>query len=195
MHRLTTKAHRLAARYIPKDSTEQHHPEGLGVVYLYDAGTKPCAIAFRGTAGHSDFHTSFRSVEQRAEYVQRWESDLTAWAAHRGRLASQRKAHRTTWKVGTILEGSWGYDQTNIEFYQVVALSPSGKTAKIRELQQASHDTGYMQGRATPKPDAFRGPAKTVRIQGTEGASYCRLKSYCTLSEWNGQPAHWTAYA
>jgi hypothetical protein len=39
-----------------------------------------------------------------------------------------------TVKVGDIFYCSWGYDQTNIDFYQVVELSASGKTAKLREI-------------------------------------------------------------
>lgn len=36
--------------------------------------------------------------------------------------------------VGTIFYRSWGYDQTNVNYYVVTKLSPSGKTATLREV-------------------------------------------------------------
>ena len=45
----------------------------------------------------------------------------------------------STLQKGDIFYDSWGYDQTNIDFAQVVSLSPSGKTVLCRMMgkQQA----------------------------------------------------------
>lgn len=40
-------------------------------------------------------------------------------------------------EVGDILASSWGYDQTNINYYQVVGVTPSGKSVRIREIAQS----------------------------------------------------------
>lgn len=37
-------------------------------------------------------------------------------------------------KVGDVFYRSWGYDQTNINYYIVTALTKSGKSAKIAEI-------------------------------------------------------------
>jgi len=37
-------------------------------------------------------------------------------------------------QVGDILVASWGYEQTNIDFYRVVGLTPSGKSVRIVQL-------------------------------------------------------------
>ena len=34
-------------------------------------------------------------------------------------------------EVGDVLVSSWGYDQTNIDFWRVVSLTASGKSARI----------------------------------------------------------------
>lgn len=39
-------------------------------------------------------------------------------------------------KVGDIFYESWGYDQTNIDFIQVVTISPTGKTAVCRIMNK-----------------------------------------------------------
>jgi hypothetical protein len=43
----------------------------------------------------------------------------------------------TTVKVGTVFYRSWGYDQTNVNFYVVTAVSKTGKTATFLEVAQA----------------------------------------------------------
>jgi hypothetical protein len=40
-----------------------------------------------------------------------------------------------TVKVGDVFERSWGYDQTNVDFYEVVSVSASGKTGKARRVK------------------------------------------------------------
>jgi hypothetical protein len=54
-------------------------------------------------------------------------------------------------KVGDILYRSWGYDQTNVNFYQVVKVSPSGKTIYYYEVQ--TYRTGYES--VSPLPGQF----------------------------------------
>lgn len=34
-------------------------------------------------------------------------------------------------KVGDVFACSWGYDQTNVNYYEVVSVTPSGKSVKI----------------------------------------------------------------
>lgn len=36
--------------------------------------------------------------------------------------------------VGDVFNTSWGYDQTNIEFFQVVKISPTGKTCQVIQI-------------------------------------------------------------
>jgi len=41
-------------------------------------------------------------------------------------------------KVGDLFASSWGYDQTNVEFYKVVGLTKSGKSARVRQIGMIS---------------------------------------------------------
>ena len=47
-------------------------------------------------------------------------------------------------QVGDILVSSWGYDQTNIDFYRVVGLTASGKSVRIMPVAQRVHS--YSKG-------------------------------------------------
>lgn len=39
-------------------------------------------------------------------------------------------------KVGDFFYASWGYDQTNVDFYKVVGFSPSGKSVRLQRWSQ-----------------------------------------------------------
>lgn len=65
--------------------------------------------------------------------------------------------------VGDIYYSAWGYDQTNVDFYQVVALK--GKhTAVIRQIANDYLGGCKMQGMVRPRRNVFEGEAtRTIR--------------------------------
>ena len=70
--------------------------------------------------------------------------------------------------VGDILYSEWGYEQTNIDFFQVVGLR--GKhTLILRELCAASGEDSRMTGLKRPRRDVFRNDKQyTVRSRFTD---------------------------
>ena len=55
--------------------------------------------------------------------------------------------------VGDILYSSWGYDQTNIDFYQVVKVT--AKTITVKEINYKSDYDSSMSGYKVPVKNAF----------------------------------------
>ena len=41
-------------------------------------------------------------------------------------------------KIGDVFHSSWGYDQTNTEYYKIVEISKTGKTAKVVQVASVS---------------------------------------------------------
>ena len=68
-------------------------------------------------------------------------------------------------KVGQALYQSWGYDQTNIDFYQIVEVKE--KTVKVREIGQVSvpGSNGYMCEHVMPDIDKFIGEVESKLIK------------------------------
>lgn len=58
-------------------------------------------------------------------------------------------------EVGDIFEASWGWDQTNVDFYKVVSLTKSGKSANIVKIgaKTVPGSEGFMCNRVVPDPD------------------------------------------
>ena len=112
----------------------------------------------------------------------------------------QRKAFRHTLKVGDVLRSSWGYDQTNIDYYEVTALIGE-HIIKARPIATESVETEWLQGKCVPVPNNFTGPAK--RYRPTEGNAV-KVRSFAwahpvEYREIAGARVystdHWTAYA
>lgn len=102
-------------------------------------------------------------------------------------------------RVGDCLKCVWGYDQTNVDYYQVIALK--GRTmVTVRQIdadhRPSSHN--FMVGKTTPLKDKFIGGPFSAKVgKGYHGAMNCiRITSYSHASkcEWS-DVANWTGYA
>lgn len=61
-------------------------------------------------------------------------------------------------QVGDVVRSSWGYDQTNVNHYQVTKLIGK-RTVEVRELAKHQDATGHMSGRVAPVWGEFIGEA------------------------------------
>jgi hypothetical protein len=121
---------------------------------------------------------------------------------HEAELAAKRKARceakraalesfGNPYKVGEILYNSWGYDQTNIDFYEVVEVK--GRSVMLRPVAGETTETGFMCGHKTPRPGEFCGEPMRKMIQfGTR--PYLAMK-YGGLYPYEGKPVGCSWYA
>jgi hypothetical protein len=96
-------------------------------------------------------------------------------AATRAATVKARAEMRASIDLGDILYTSWGYDQTNVEFFEVVGTY--GKFGLVlREIaSEPVKDTGPYSGTVRPVPGAFLDEPqvrKTVTAGGVKFASY-----------------------
>ncbi len=66
-----------------------------------------------------------------------------------------RKRFQNPYKVGDILHHSWGYDQTNCDFYQVVEVKPASVVLKKIGTKTVPGSEGFMCESLMPEKDAF----------------------------------------
>lgn len=94
-------------------------------------------------------------------------------------------------QIGTIFYSSWGYDQTNVDFYEVVGLTPKG--VKIRKVAQSAEAAGYGQDEVSAEAGHFLGGVETKMLRGSAQHPYLSLNSYSSASIWDGQAKYQTA--
>lgn len=178
------------ASYLPREirETDATVPEGTDIAaYKYEAGGKVYGIAFVGKSNKPVWHYRFQSeaafdkalsdlAESRRSHFKRKEDDQRA-----------RKEWSHGLQEGDILYASWGYDQTNVDFYQIVSVQD--KTVMLREIASEGTKNEYV----IPVPGKFIGPPmrKLPRGRGTDPGSV-RLTSYSSAYKWDGNPKYVT---
>lgn len=194
--RLNTAEKRQEARkYYLSGCKVIEYPEVNAVVGLSDKG-KPTAIGFSGTKGNPDFYYAFRSVENRDEYIKNWLEGLKRSMEYKEERKNKRKAPALSavpFKPGDILYDSWGYEQTNVDFYEVVEVR-TVSTIVIRQIAQNTEETSFMSGHTTPRPGEYISEPIKKRIQWYDGKPYIKSEFGC-ISKWDGKPVHCSWYA
>jgi hypothetical protein len=165
--------------------TAPERPEGTDLaIWREEIDGNPFAYGFQGKARQPVWAYRFKDAAHRERFIG---EKIAARRAHFGRKAeraAERKQATHSLTVGDILSSSWGYDQTNVDFYEVVAV-PSSKSVIIRKIasQAAARD------RVAPQPGVFiEGPMlKRVTAHGS-----VKIEDYAWASKWSGAPMYQT---
>lgn len=100
-------------------------------------------------------------------------------------------------KEGDIFVSSWGYDQTNIDFYEVVKVTPSGKSVWTKRIsQEFTEQRGAYGDKVVAVPGSWSETAepKLHRLKYYDGEPQFRVASYASAWLWDGTPRHQTAF-
>ena len=180
--------------YIPKGARKVAAKDGSATFYLYESDARPCAVAFVGKAQKPTWRHWFRSAAAREKKIA---DTIAAEQAHKARVAARRaeanKPH--AWEVGLILSSSWGYEQTNVNFFEVVAVV--GKCfVDVEEIgSQTATDAheGYssMSSKVVPDPEVRTG--KITRCKVSRGSIKSPVYGYA--SPWDGRAKYCSWYA
>jgi hypothetical protein len=97
-------------------------------------------------------------------------------------------------EVGDFFEESWGYDQTNIDFYEVVRISASGKTVWLRHVASKIVESNQYSDKVAPVPGSFTGEEfkRTLKLSNWRSNDdvdwYVNMRSFSSAYLWHGQP-------
>lgn len=148
-------------------------------------------VGFSGKRQKPDKNYVYSSPTQRAQRIEEWLDGLRATAKFKAERAAERLTDTHTLKVNDILYTMWGYDQTNIDFYQVIEVV-SRKTVRIREIaQNRKHDERAFGGTCTPRPDCFLDNAPVLTKRAGKHNSL-RITGYAYASLWDGRELSWS---
>jgi len=136
----------------------------------------------------------FTSAESRQNWINGFIRNVESHERIKRERKDARKNVVNTFKVGDILYNSWGYEQTNVDFYQV--LESKGKTVKIREIKGRMTERGTgnsMAGYTTAIKDQFvkDTPVITKRVTREDSIHF---NSYSSLIRWDGEELYCSCY-
>lgn len=198
---------RNTERYIPEGYELAFDSKELNIqVYYKDT---PCisAICFVGRAINPTWHYRFKNAEQRQAEVTNTFNNVQARADRKAEYKAKAKkaSNNHGVKVGDVFRSSWGYDQTNVDYYQIISVS--GKSATLCKIAQLSEADGYLQGNCVPAPNQFIGKPFKKLIQKQSETSSAYVKIYSFANAYKIEPvavvsnkpiyesSYWTAYA
>ncbi len=188
---------------------------GQAVAWVWtDEESRLRAIAWLGRSMHP---YSGRHGVQGCAYRFKTEASRAAWIGgliERAAAEATRKTARSAEKaearakphdlqVGDVLRSSWGYDQTNIDYYEVTRLVGS-QMVEYREIACQSQETASMQGDSVPAPGRYVGEAKRARVSDYGKRDSIKVSSCANAYKVHPRiiggikvfnTDHWTAYA
>lgn len=182
-------------QHLPEDKVTQVFEAEMVVAYSYISRRGYASVMiFTGRGNAPSVHKAYRTTEQRDQAVLNVVSNIQSDMQRK----VQRKAERSqphTLEVGSILVSSWGYDQTNIDYYQVTKLV--GTT--MVEMKQISASVSTCHGTyqdVAPVKNSFFTPrfegdthrTETLRKKVNPVGNSVSINSFATAYPWNGRP-------
>lgn len=179
---------------------------GWTLVYGNNSKKQPCFLAFKPRAQKPFARFAFLTEAKRNDYASQqiaWiEKDIQKKAALQ--VLQKQYDVKEHYQIGDIIYNSWGYEQTNIEFYQVVGFKGRTKIVVKAIAQIQVQDSMMSHGMAcdvVPVKDNFLSGnwAKeyTLTVKPKEWApegSICNPQSYYYFKKWDGRAMYKSWY-
>lgn len=189
-------------RHIPETYVPHFADATIGAeVYRDPAPGRLVLIGFSGRREKPDFHLRFHTEARMSGHLEQWKTKLLAKKEHRAAERAAQHSQRSL-AVGDVLRSSWGYEQTNVDFYEVIALVGT-MSVKVRPIKdERREDVQLMTGVCWPLPGQYAGGEFTARVTRGNAIKVRGFGVYATkleCTEKNGvkvyPPSRWTSYA
>jgi len=102
-------------------------------------------------------------------------------------------------KVGDVFVESWGYDQTNVDAYQVTRISPASVWIRPIATEIVGNRRRPVQGRfgtwSRSRKTNTAGEVRKVPYRGYRGEPTLNMSSYSCAGLWDGEETYHETYA
>ena len=194
------------SRWIPESYVQIAKDEALGLEVWGD-WKMLVAVGYSGKRMKPDMNYRYGNIERMKKQIEEYVAEVKKSAEYKAkRKAEKLEANRNVKpEIGDILKASWGYDQTNIDYYEVVAVK--NQMIDVRKIGQIREYDGYDCGKCAPVPGEYIGEANRYKAQSGYGGNgyYIKIASYAhankmePIAEVAGvkvyQPSYWSSYA
>ena len=152
--------------------------------------SKPIAIFYVGKSNKPLFYNRFMTLDSMKKKIIATVSNLMTRADEKAKRSAER-AVPSTLKVGDVLYTSWGYDQTNINFYQVTK-SIGTRSVEVQEIMSEIDHSSTGANYVVARKDIYRLDARPHTHRVSFG-NQVKINSYATACLWDGKPKYETA--
>lgn len=146
-------------------------------------------LAFRGKSSKAVVRLSFKTKEKFENYLASFKAEAQRKIDKEAKRAADQKAdNEAQIKPESIYVSSWGYEQTNVSFYQIIAVK--GNKVTFRKIAQERKYDNQDSGKVVAIKDKFIDESFNLRI----GKYGFRLDAVQNLRFWDGSPVYWSSY-
>lgn len=189
--------------YYPENAAKISHKNLPIEVYIYQYDSKAygkmrwSAVGFHGKQRKPDIWEQADTRDELMSIMEKWWKNAETIEERATHWADENKARKNapapqTYIEGTIIYTSWGYEQTNVDFYKIV--SRKGMTATIVAIgSESNQDHGWMSGTKSAAPDREYGEPFRMRITKYNGKERASIDGHGAYI-WEGQPVSWSSY-
>lgn len=177
----------------------------LGINEKYNKPTALCTRKAKTISGYKVLFNYYYSTEERRdaalnEYLKKQLSIIELKEKERQvkKTATANLKASDHYKVGEIIVNSWGWEQTNIEFYAIIEVLP--KSIKVQQVKSEMVEGSLMShGMACDiiPTDKTCGEPFILRLKADRNGSIwiCNPQSYYYFHKWDGRPEYRSWYA
>ena len=163
------------------------------IILTYEKGNIPFVAIWETKSDKPSFHYRYDNLglSARDEFIKERKQAADRREADQLKREKKYEDEKKQFVPGAILYSSWGWEQTNIDFY--VILERKNDFVVIQEIgQQRKYES--MGDRGTCTPDVSVKIGDPFRKKITKYASV-NLNSYSHCGLYNNKPLYWSSYA
>lgn len=176
--------------YLPREirnNPPNVDPQGTDLaIWTWEVGDRILGIAFQGKSNKPLFFNRFSNEAQRERTISEAIRDRKSQMARKVTQQEERRNFKHDIQPGDIYYTSWGYDQTNVDFYEVVAASD--KSISVREVESKTVSSERGADYVSAVPGKYVGSL----MKKVPSAHGFRVDS-AMATKWDGKPKYQTA--
>ncbi len=190
-------------RYIPKGAIKVADKKSDAVAYFYNTeinGTdRPAVRIFFGKQAKPVLACWFAPFkgksgeQQRAERVANYFDSRQNTIDYKAKRQAEKKAQTRGVEVGQFMSASWGYEQTNVNFYKVTKLigETMAEVVAVGQMDVGGEGGAAMSTNVIPMEEP-KADAKTYKVRVKAGRATIN-GNYASV--WDGKPKYCSWYA
>ena len=178
-------------RFVPKQLTTKIKENDFVDFIWNNDKEKPSCIAYPKKGKNKIWWYRFKNVEHMNNRI----DALLSSYKEREKIREEYKAKRLqphTLKTGDIMVTSWGYDQTNIDFYKVVKLVGKTSVMLCKMYNKYLESDCKASDRVIPGEIKENAEPFLKRVHGNDNS--INISSFEYARKWDGTPRNQTAY-
>ncbi len=170
------------------DVTTVFGEDGATVAYFYTGNNgKPSMLTYVGKRGKENSRYYYVDEKQRQAALTRFIEGVVYRQEQKEAAVAERKSSTTKLNVGDVVYTSWGYDQTNIDYFMITEISKTKKSVKVSKMTQAIRQaTGPDSADVVPTLDTLDPGGRWFRTWGDYNVT--NVDGSHTGYPWDGKP-------